>query len=85
MSIKRQLADPYSLLHWAHVYSAHDSNSLDPAAARRRIEETLRSNAARPLFTGTAVSDLSLRKAIPTDTLAVRCAGSITSRIYIRV
>ncbi|KAH8118593.1 Sec63-domain-containing protein [Phellopilus nigrolimitatus] len=27
---------------------------LDPAAAQRRIEETLRANAARPLFTGTA-------------------------------
>ncbi|KAI5119901.1 hypothetical protein M0805_003705 [Coniferiporia weirii] len=27
---------------------------LDPAAAQRRLEETLRANAARPLFTGTA-------------------------------
>lgn len=29
---------------------------LDPAAAQRRMEEALRANAARPLFTGTAVS-----------------------------
>lgn len=32
----------------------HDS-SLDADAARRRMEETLRANAARPLFSGTAV------------------------------
>lgn len=34
----------------------YDTSSLDPEAARRRMEETLRSNAARPLYTGTAVS-----------------------------
>ncbi|KAH9938549.1 Sec63-domain-containing protein [Fomitopsis serialis] len=32
----------------------YDTSSLDPEAARRRMEETLRSNAARPLYTGTA-------------------------------
>ena len=31
-------------------------DQLDPAEARRRMEEALRANAERPLFTGTAVS-----------------------------
>lgn len=33
--------------------------SLSSEAARQRMEETLRANAARPLFTGTAVSILN--------------------------
>ncbi|TFY57142.1 hypothetical protein EVJ58_g7210 [Rhodofomes roseus] len=33
---------------------SHAPSSIDPEAARRRMEETLRANAARPLFTGTA-------------------------------
>ena len=31
-------------------------NILDPEEARRRMEETLRANAERPLYSGTAVS-----------------------------
>ncbi|KZT66005.1 Sec63-domain-containing protein [Daedalea quercina L-15889] len=50
---KRELA-PSLLLHGASYRSANDSTSLDPEAARRRMEETLRANAARPLFTGAA-------------------------------
>lgn len=52
----------------AHIFSlglihvAHDSGSLDPEAARRRMEEALRANAARPLFTGTAVGRLILEE-----------------------
>lgn len=36
-----------------------DHLSLSSEAARQRMEETLRANAARPLFTGTAVSILN--------------------------
>ena len=35
------------------------SGVLDPEEAKRRIEETLRANAERPLFSGTAVSDIA--------------------------
>lgn len=37
------------------IHVAYDPGSLDSDAARRRMEEALRVNAARPLFTGTAV------------------------------
>lgn len=35
-----------------------DSRSLAPDQARRRMEEQLQANASRPLFTGTAVSNI---------------------------
>lgn len=35
--------------------SSSQLDSLDPAEARKRMEETLRANADRPLYTGTAV------------------------------
>lgn len=38
-----------------------DLRLLDPEAAQRRIEETLLKNAARPLFTGTAVRPLLMK------------------------
>ncbi|KAI0638306.1 Sec63-domain-containing protein [Trametes polyzona] len=37
-----------------HRQAASQLDELDPAEARRRMEETLRANAERPLFTGTA-------------------------------
>lgn len=40
----------------------HDSTSLNPEAARRRMEEQFRANAERPLFTGTAVRPSHDRK-----------------------
>lgn len=44
-----------SLLNY--IYNAgQKSISLYPEDAQRRMEETLRANAARPLFSGTAVS-----------------------------
>ena len=47
---------------------------LDPEAAQRRIEETLRANAARPLFTGTGVNDTStsLYSSDLTSSLSIR-------------
>jgi hypothetical protein len=45
----------YSSLTWASAAI----NSLAPQDVRRRMEETLRANASRPLFTGIAVSLIS--------------------------
>ena len=58
---------------------------LSPEDARRRMEETLRANAARPLYTGTAVSARSrgFTSVRLTSSTIARCPGDLTSRLYI--
>lgn len=60
----------------------HALNSLSPEDARRRMEKNFRENAARPLFSGTAVNSPTINRLQRLNHVLASCSGSPTTCLY---
>lgn len=69
----------------ALMISPGSLSGMDEESARTRIEETLRANAARPLYTGVAVCRESLRHALHTNRIPARCARGVAACVHLFV
>ncbi|KII95222.1 hypothetical protein PLICRDRAFT_661155 [Plicaturopsis crispa FD-325 SS-3] len=63
-----------------HNEAQEDPTSLAPKDARRRLEKTLRENAARPLFTGTAGPEAEILPHVYTSSAAGTVQGNVLSQ-----